>query len=99
MIETRIKEGESIWFSEVKFEVLIKVDSTVANYFLRRALLPEQELTKTCDDGSLIIATTVADDIQILPIIKYWMPHLKIISPEHLHQKILEDIDTYLNQY
>lgn len=96
-IETRISEEESIWFSEVKFEVLVKVDSAVSSHFLRRAVLPEQELTKTCDDGSLIISSTVADDKQITPLIKYWMPHVKIISPISLDEKIRRDIEAYLS--
>jgi predicted DNA-binding transcriptional regulator YafY len=40
LVDTRITEEESIWFSEVKFEVLVKVDSAVSSHFLRRAVLP-----------------------------------------------------------
>lgn len=97
-IEVQINEEETIWFSVKKYEVVLKVNADVASYFKRRQLIPEQEITKTCDDGSLIVTTTVADDIQILPIIKYWMPHVKIISPSSLDGKLREDIKSYLNE-
>jgi len=95
-VEATILKEDSIWFSDKKFEVVLKVDSKVSSYFLRRKLIPNQELTKTCDDGSLIISTMVVDDKQILPIIKYWMPHIKVISPTFLDERIREDIKSYL---
>ncbi len=96
-IERHIEDSESIWFSDKKFEVTVQVNSEVASYFLRRSLLPEQELIKTCDDGNLILSSKVADDKQILPLIKYWMPYLKIISPSRLDEKVKISIQNYLN--
>jgi predicted DNA-binding transcriptional regulator YafY len=96
-IEKQINKEESIWFSGKKHEVVLQVNADVASYFKRRQLIPEQEITKTCDDGSLIVTTMVADDKQILPIIKYWIPHVKVISPSNLDVKLREDIKRYLN--
>lgn len=96
-IEKQINNEESIWFSNTKTEIVLKVNAEVASYFQRRQLIPEQEITKTCDDGSLIVTTMVADDMQILPIIKYWIPHVKIISPSSLDGKLREEIKAYLN--
>mgnify|MGYP000110461233 CR=1 FL=1 len=97
-IETQILEEESIWFSDEKYEVLLKIDAKVASYFTRRKLIPEQELTKKCDDGSLILTAKIADTKQILPIIKYWIPHITIISPSSLNVELRESINSYLNE-
>lgn len=95
-VEKQIIDEETIWFSEDKLEVVLKVSADVADYFNRRQLLPEQEITKACDDGSLIVTTTVANEKQILPIIKYWLPYVKVISPSKLERKLREDIKDYL---
>jgi len=97
-IEKQINDEESIWFSGKKHEVVLKVNADVASYFKRRQLIPEQDITKTCDDGSLIVTTMIADDKQILPIIKYWMPHVKIISPSNLDERLRIDVKRYLNE-
>ena len=97
-IEDQIKKDETIWFSDRKHEVVLKVNAEIASYFKRRQLIPEQEITKTCDDGSLIVTTRIADDKQILPIIKYWIPHVKIISPSSLNEHLRNDIKYYLNE-
>ncbi|PKG85446.1 transcriptional regulator [Colwellia sp. 75C3] len=95
-IDKKIVDEETIWFSDEKLEVVLKVSADVADYFTRRHLIPEQEITKTCDDGSLIVTTTVANEQQILPIIKYWIPHVKVISPTILEKRLREDIKGYL---
>lgn len=61
-VEKQILDEETIWFSEEKLEVVLKVSANVADYFTRRQLIPEQEITKMCDDGSLIVTTTIANE-------------------------------------
>ncbi|MBA6350080.1 YafY family protein [Colwellia sp. BRX8-9] len=95
-VEKQINNEESIWFSKNKQEVVLKVDADISSYFQRRQLIPEQEITKTCDDGSLIVTTMVADDMQILPIIKYWIPHVKIISPSSLDDTLRKELKGYM---
>ena len=96
-IEKQILDEETIWFSEEKLEVVLRVSADIADYFTRRQLIPEQEITKTCDDGSLIVTTTVAHEKQILPIIKYWLPHITVISPSSLDEELRLDIRKYIN--
>jgi len=45
-VEKQIIDEETIWFSEDKLEVVLKVSADVADYFNRRQLLPEQEIQK-----------------------------------------------------
>ncbi len=39
-----IEQEDSIWFAENKREVVLKIDSSVAQYFKRRDLLPNQQI-------------------------------------------------------
>ena len=91
-----IEQEDSIWFAETKREVVLKVDSSVAHYFQRRALLPNQQIYKTLEDGSLIVSSRIAHDSQILPLIRYWLPNVQVISPNELRYSLLQGLREYL---
>jgi len=95
-INTLIEQEDSVWFSENKREVVLKVDHSVAPYFKRRNLLPNQIIDKELEDGSLIISSRIAHDNQILPLIKYWIPHVSIIAPDELRVSLLQSLREYL---
>ncbi|MGK9172928.1 WYL domain-containing protein [Yokenella regensburgei] len=83
-----IQDEEEAWFSLEKFEVTLTVAAAAAEYFLRRDLLPHQQILRREADGSLLLSTRVADDRQILSVIRYWLPHLKIQTPASLTEKL-----------
>ncbi len=95
-IQEQISEEEGIYFGKPKQQVEIRVSSKVAHFFTRKTLLPNQKTMKENDDGSLIILSEVADPLQIIPIVKYWMPHLSVISPQGISKQITEDVKEYL---
>lgn len=91
-----IKNDDNIWFSQTHVEVLLSVDKEVAAYFARRKILPNQTIVEETNDH-LIVSTKVAFDEDILKIVRYWIPHVKIISPLHLQEKLEESLKKYLN--
>ncbi|MDP1614361.1 MAG: WYL domain-containing protein [Methylococcales bacterium] len=96
-INRLIEQEDSIWFGENKREVVLKVDHSVAVYFKRRNLLPNQQIDKELEDGSLIVSSRIAHDDQILPLIKYWIPHITVIAPIELRITLLEMLHDYLH--
>lgn len=84
-IEQCIDEEDDVWFSLQKFPVRLHVNSSVASYFLRRAVLPGQVIDMQNSDGSLEITCKIADERQLLPWVRYWLPNLTILSPKSLH--------------
>lgn len=95
-IHQRIAQEDGIWFTATKREVVLKIDSSVASYFQRRDLLPNQHIDKTLEDGSLIVSTRIAHDHQILPLIRYWLPNVQVISPNELRHSLLQGLRDYL---
>ncbi|GKV79201.1 transcriptional regulator [Pectobacterium carotovorum subsp. carotovorum] len=91
-----LKNEESVWSNELKFEVVIKVSPVVAEYFQRRDLVVGQIIEKELTDGGLIISSHVSHKNEVLPVVQYWLPHLRIISPESLQQEMEEEIRGYL---
>lgn len=38
---------------------------------------------------------TITHEMEILPIIKYWIPHLFVIEPEWVREIVEEDLEVY----
>ena len=53
---------------------------------------------KLDEDGGLIISAKVAHSNQIIPIVRYWIPHIKVISPEDLQVEIDKGLKEYLGR-
>ena len=92
-----IQNVESISYGNQINEVVIQVSAYAASYFLRRDLLPNQELIRKLDDGGLLLASKNVHEMEIVPIVKYWIPHLRIVSPEPLQSRMEESLRSYLN--
>lgn len=91
-----IKHNDSIYYGNQLSEVIIKVNKIVAPYFLRRNLFPNQTLLHHLDDGGLLLSCKNVNEMEIIPLVQYWIPHLTILSPDGLQQKMVEKIQGYL---
>ncbi len=87
----------SIWFGQEKQEIILSIDSLVAFYFKQRSILPEQQIVKELGDGGLLVSSKINHDMQLLPLIRFWIPHLKIVSPERLQHEMEVELKEYLN--
>ena len=76
----------------------MKVAGEVAAYFKRRKLIANQVIVKELEDGGLIISAIVGHVNQILPIVRYWIPHIRIISPEALQVDLEQQVLAYLSR-
>ena len=74
----------------------MKISSEVAGYFKRRKLITNQVIEKELEDGGLIVSAKVGHLKQVLPIVRYWIPHIRIISPETLQDEMEKEIRDYL---
>ena len=74
----------------------MSVHSEVAMHFEQRQLLPEQQVIKSLDDGSLLVSSKISHATQILPLVRYWIPHLKIVNPQSLQQQLEKELQGYL---
>jgi predicted DNA-binding transcriptional regulator YafY len=91
-----IKDDDNIWYSPKKIEVVLKVEKEVTGYFSRRDILPNQIIVKNLADGGLLVSTKVAFDEEILKLVRYWIPHVEIVSPDYLQDKLEDGLREYL---
>lgn len=92
-----IDSKDDIWFTEANTEVLLRVAPAIAHYFTRRALLPQQQ-QRLDNDGSLLVTTQINHIDQLLPVVRYWLPHVRIISPKNWQQDLEVQLHDYLNK-
>jgi predicted DNA-binding transcriptional regulator YafY len=93
-----IEAEDSTWFSDKKIEVVLKVESEVAEYFKRRNILPNQTLIKKLEDGGVLISSKISFDEEILKLIRYWIPHVSVVSPVRLQTELEGGLQNYLSR-
>lgn len=97
-IKQRIETDDGIYFEGVMDEVILKINASVAVYFTRRTLLPNQEIIQELTDGTLIVLCRNVHEQQILPLVRYWLPNLTIVAPNSLKQKLMNELEQYFQQ-
>jgi predicted DNA-binding transcriptional regulator YafY len=97
-VEKTLIDDDGIWLGETRREIVLKVDKDVAGYFKRRKLIANQIIEKELEDGALILSAKVGHVNQVLPIVRYWIPHLQIISPDHLQTELNQELSEYLGR-
>ena len=83
-----INAKDDVWFTQGTTEVLLRVAPEAAHYFARRALLPQQQ-QRADADGSLLVTTHINHPNQLLPVVRYWLPHVRIVKPVQWHEELV----------
>jgi len=92
----QLEDENSIWFGQEKNEVIVNIQANVATYFKHRQLLPEQKVIDELNDGGLLVSCKISHPMQLLPLVKFWIPHVRIVSPEHLQSELDGELRYYL---
>lgn len=95
--QSYIDGKDDVWFTEASTEVLLRAAPAIAHYFTRRTLLPQQQ-QRLDDDGSLLVTTHINHINQLLPVVRYWLPHVRIVSPTNWQQHLEAQLRNYLIQ-
>ena len=95
-IVKKIENEESLWFSNSKIEVILNVNNSIAHYFKRRKIITCQKILEEYEDGSLLVSTQMTFEEELLQIVKYWLPNIRIVSPLYLQEKLEDSLRGYL---
>lgn len=93
-----LKEEDGVWLGEDKKEIVLKIHREISGYFKRRKLIANQVIEKELEDGGLIVSAKVGHVNQVLPIVRYWIPKISIISPEGLQDEMEKELRSYLER-
>jgi predicted DNA-binding transcriptional regulator YafY len=96
-IDDLLNNSISIWFKADidPFTVKLYADVTATKYFKRRPL-PTQSMESVHQDGTMEFTLRITDEMEIIPIVKYWVPHLRVLEPLWIGEMIDDDLQNYL---
>lgn len=77
-----------------QIEVILELDWE-ANKVLSSVLLNSTQTINKNDDDMFIMSITISNLMEIIPLIQQWIPHIKVISPISLKEKIKENLTNY----
>ncbi|WP_425917006.1 helix-turn-helix transcriptional regulator [Acinetobacter sp. TSRC1-2] len=92
----QLKDEDGIWFQYEKQEVILSVHPEVAIYFKQRRIFSEQVVLDELETGELLISCQIRHQKELNPLVRYWIPYVKIVKPEHLQQELDASLQGYL---
>lgn len=97
-LDDALENAMGIWFRihSNPFEVRLSVSPEIAKFFRRKPLSKTQDISSVGTDGSMEITLKITHEMEIIPIVQYWMPHMRVIEPVWIHKKIVENIKGYI---
>jgi predicted DNA-binding transcriptional regulator YafY len=95
----QLQTDDGIWTSDKPIEVVLTVDAQAAPYFRRRKLIANQVIDKELADGGLIVSAKVGHANQVLPIVRYWIPHLRVIAPEEMATRLEQNLLDFIKAF
>jgi len=82
-------------FDKKFFTVRLQVDNSMARFFKVKKYLKSQRIIEETEEY-LIVELSTNDDMEIIPLVQRWLPHIKVIEPKYLHDKILANLAQYI---
>ncbi len=94
-ISKLIEKAFSVWFDlSDAFEVRLWVSKEIAPYFERKPY-NGQSIEGRDADGSIEVVIKVTNEMEILPIVQWYLPHIRILKPEWINDILMQKIDSY----
>lgn len=95
-VSEAMENAIGIWFEPANepFEVILWADVKIVSYFERRPISKSQKLYRE-SDGSAEIVLKVTHEEEVLPLLKYWLPYLRVLEPLSIKHKMMSLILEY----
>ncbi|MCV3384782.1 WYL domain-containing protein [Campylobacter lari] len=92
----QIQKNQSNWISKDNKEAILKLDKKAKEYFLRKNALAKYECIDE-DENFIYIKAFYTYDDELLNLIRYWIPYIKIQKPLALKEKLFEQLNAYMH--
>lgn len=96
-IQKHLENMQSLFqrYNMPTYKVILRISKKIAVYFKQKAYLKSQTIIEEKSDGTLLVSYEITNDMEIMPIIQKWLPHIKVVEPQELQNKI----NTLLRDY
>lgn len=97
-IQDAIENSLGIWFEPdaEPFEVTLFVNSDIVIYFERKPIFKNQRLYKK-PDGTAELVIKITSKEELTPILRYWLPNLRVLEPIGLQEEFERMLESYLH--
>ena len=97
-LDTLLDNSISIWFDQYTepYRVVLNISKEVAKYFKRKPISKTQVIESLYNDGSMDVSVEITNDMEIMPFVKYWIPHVKVLEPLSIKEAIESDLKSYM---
>ena len=98
IVEDRLRYANSVWFNlDEQFSVRLFLDKSIRKYFERKPLRG-QTITGEDKDGSIEIEISITNEMEIMPLIFWYIPHIKVLEPQWLADVVRNKVQGYLEE-
>lgn len=81
-LQSMLKEARTAWFgSGEPVRVVVEFDREVAHFFRRKRFFTNQELVAEKENGGLVVAMTVANEMDFFEQTARWLPYFRVVEP------------------
>ena len=104
-IERKLNNAINAYFTtDVQpYEIKLFISKEKADIFKRKPLSKSQNILKQYSDGSFDFSVVITHDMELIPKIQQFMPHLKVIvedeNSQRIVDRILKNIRSFANEY
>lgn len=98
-LEAKLANANSAWFDlDAKaFTVRLFVEKDIVKYFERKPLRA-QHIESRYPDGTAEITIEATHEMDVLPLVLWYIPHVKVTEPQWLADKIKGRLEGYLKE-
>ena len=79
------------------YEIQLFATKNISNIIQMKPISKTQQILQKYDDGSVDLSVWITNDDELIPTIKKYMPHLKVINNDRIDKKIKEQFDLYFS--
>lgn len=83
--------------SATSVEIVLFINKEIVKFFERKPLNSSQRVLRKYDDGNIDLEITISDFMEIIPTIQKYIPHIKVVEPQELSDRIEENLKQYFN--
>lgn len=98
IVEDRLKHANSIWFNlDEQFSVRLFIDKSIKKYFERKPLRGQRIIGED-KDGPIEIEIKLTNEMEIIPLIFWYITYIKVLEPQWLADNVKEKIQGYFKE-
>ncbi len=99
-LDQLLENSISVWFDHTiePYRVKLYISEKIAKYFKRKPISKTQITESLHEDGSMIVSVEITDDMEIIPLVKYWIPHIRVLESTGIQEAIRKDLEEYLEE-